>query len=46
MGTESNQPTPAQKSTGLQISLDWWAVLTALALVLLILTGIIASVPW
>jgi hypothetical protein len=29
-----------------RISLDWWAVLTALAFALLILAGIISSVPW
>jgi hypothetical protein len=29
-----------------RISLDWWAVITALVLAALILTGIISSVPW
>lgn len=28
------------------LSLDWWAVITALVLAVLLLTGIIGSVPW
>jgi hypothetical protein len=30
----------------LRLSLDWWAVISALALAALILTGIIPNVPW
>jgi hypothetical protein len=30
----------------LSLSLDWWAVLAALALALLVLVGIIPNVPW
>jgi hypothetical protein len=41
-----NQSTPSEQSGRLQISLDWWAVLTALALALLVLIGILPSVPW
>ena len=28
------------------LSLDWWAVIIALVLAVLLLTGIIPSVPW
>lgn len=29
-----------------RLSLDWWAVISALVLAVLILVGIIPSVPW
>jgi hypothetical protein len=29
-----------------RLSLDWWAVLTALALAALVLVGVIPNVPW
>jgi hypothetical protein len=30
----------------LQLSLDWWAVISALGLAALILIGILSNVPW
>ena len=30
----------------LQLSLDWWAVISALGLAALILVGILPNVPW
>lgn len=29
-----------------KISLDWWAVITALVLAVLLLVGILPNVPW
>ena len=31
---------------GLRLSVDWWAVLTALVLAGLLLVGVIPNVPW
>jgi hypothetical protein len=45
MSTEpNNQSMPP--SGGLRLSLDWWAVITALALVVLVLLGVVTGVPW
>lgn len=30
----------------MRLSLDWWAVLTAALVVLLIKTGLVAGIPW
>lgn len=47
MSTEpDDKPTPAAQSGGLRISLDWWAVISALVLILLILSGVIPNVLW
>jgi hypothetical protein len=35
-----------QESKGFQLSTDWWAVLTALALAVLVRVGLIHKVPW
>jgi hypothetical protein len=44
---QSRQPTEERPSGfELRLSLDWWAVITALALVAAILVGLIPSVPW
>lgn len=43
----SNDPKPTR--SGLKLSLDWWAVLTALALValvLLLVPNVIPSIGW
>ena len=39
-------PAPAQEKTGanFRLSLDWWAVIFALALTVLVLIGL--QVPW
>ena len=44
---QPSEPTEA-RPTGfeLRLSLDWWAVIAALALVVAILVGLIPSVPW
>lgn len=40
-------PPPAETPPkGFRLSLDWWAVITALAATLLIAIGIIPNVPW
>ncbi len=38
----NDQPQPA--SSGLHISLDWWAVIAAIVLVIIVLAGV--SIPW
>ena len=44
---QSNEPTEARRAGfELRLSLDWWAVIAALALVAAILVGLIPSVPW
>jgi hypothetical protein len=30
----------------MRLSLDWWAVLAAAAVVLLIKTGLVSGIPW
>lgn len=35
-----------QKPRTFQLSTDWWAVLTALALALVVKLGLIHKVPW
>ena len=42
-------PHPSQeqnKRRAFQLSTDWWAVLTALALAVLVRVGLIHKVPW
>lgn len=41
-------PEPKAKSNRMRvnISLDWWAVITALVLALLVVLGVITTVPW
>jgi hypothetical protein len=49
MSTESTPTAETERppvQSGFKISLDWWAVITALVLAALILLGIIQSVPW
>jgi hypothetical protein len=41
-----HRPTQPPQPSSQRISLDWWAVITALVFALLILTGIISSIPW
>jgi hypothetical protein len=44
---QSNQPTGARlEGFSLRLSLDWWAVIAALVLVIAVLIGLIPSVPW
>jgi len=38
--------TTKSESKGFQLSLDWWAVVAALALALLVKVGLIHEVPW
>ena len=40
--TTNSLPTPSPR----RLSLDWWAVLTSLALVVLVRGGLIGRVPW
>jgi hypothetical protein len=35
-----------EQTKGFHLSLDWWAVLTALAFALLVKVGVIHKVPW
>ncbi|MEZ4668638.1 MAG: hypothetical protein R3E39_12065 [Anaerolineae bacterium] len=45
----TQNPNEPEKRTGgfrINLSLDWWAVITALALVFLVASGIITAVPW
>lgn len=46
MMSQKEEPPAAPPSSLPKISLDWWAVITALALVALILVGVIQSIPW
>jgi hypothetical protein len=43
---EKPKQISASRSGALRLSLDWWAVITALVLILLVLSGILSSVPW
>lgn len=45
MASEPTTVAPAERR-GVRLSLDWWAVLTALVLAALVLLGVIPSVPW
>ncbi len=40
----SNDQSQQPASSGLHISLDWWAVIVAFVLVVIVLVGV--SVPW
>lgn len=39
-------PQPRPNATRFQLTTDWWAVLTALVLALLVRVGVIHRVPW
>ena len=39
-------PQEQNKRRAFQLSTDWWAVLTALALAVLVRVGLIHKVPW
>ena len=48
---EENKPMPEalqgqSKPRAFQLTTDWWAVLTALALAVLVRVGLIHRVPW
>ena len=34
------------KATRIGFSLDWWSVFAAVALALLVLTGLLPAIPW
>jgi hypothetical protein len=44
--TNAQEPTPRRRDRRLWLTLDWWAVLTALVLALFVLLGVIPTVPW
>lgn len=45
MASEQTTIAPSERRIP-RLSLDWWAVLTALALAALILAGVIPNIPW
>ncbi len=40
----ANDPSQQPVSSGLHISIDWWAVIAGLTLVILVLAGV--TIPW
>lgn len=38
--------TPEDRSKWFRLSIDWWAVLTALAFAVVVKLGLIHKVPW
>jgi hypothetical protein len=46
MSQEPNHTPVVSARSRFSLSLDWWAVITALILAALVLLGIIPSVPW
>ncbi len=41
-----DSPPPAATAPRQRLSLDWWAVITSLALAILIRSGAIHKIPW
>ena len=43
---ESEKPDAASVRFPIQLSLDWWAVIAALVLVILVLINILPTITW